>query len=332
MNVSDQFPRDPSIGRIVSVTGAKAIMLLDHINGQPRARPEMGTLLGIDTANTVVLAIVSALSVPVPAQREGDAEVWIAELGLVGELVKGPNGTITTFNRGVTLYPSLGDRVRVTVKHELSMAFCGNDETAVRVGTIRQDSSIPAMVRVDDLLGKHFAILGTTGTGKSCTTALILRSILNKNPNAHIVLLDPHNEYSTAFGSWGEVVSPRNMQLPYWLLNFEELVEVLIGDAERKAEIEILAELIPIAKGKYVTGRGKEPTSMRRNAVDPSRYTADTPVPYRISDLVSLIDERMGKLENKRDLAPYRNIKSRIEVISQDGRYAFMFGSLTVYD
>lgn len=333
MTISEpQFPRDPSIGRIVSVTGAKAIMLLDHVNGQPRARPEMGTLLGIDTAQTVVLAIVSALSVPVPAQREGESEVWIAELGLVGELVKGPDGSIRSFNRGVTAYPSLGDRVRVTVKEELSMAFCGTDETAVRVGTIRQDSSIPAMVRVDDLLGKHFAILGTTGTGKSCTTALILRSILNRNPAAHIVLLDPHNEYSTAFGEWGEVINPRNMQLPYWLLNFEELVEVLIGDNERKAEIELLAELIPIAKGRYNSGRGKEPSSMRRNSFDPSRFTADTPVPYRISDLVGLIDERMGKLENKRDLAPYRQVKSRIESISQDGRYAFMFGSLTVYD
>ena len=51
-------------------------------------RPEMGTLLAIDTANTIVLAIVSALSVPVPAQREGDSEIWIAELGLVGELLK----------------------------------------------------------------------------------------------------------------------------------------------------------------------------------------------------------------------------------------------------
>ena len=55
-------------------------------------------------------------------------------------------------------------------------------ERSVRVGSIRQDNSIPAMVRVDELLGKHFAILGTTGTGKSCTTALILRSIVAKEP------------------------------------------------------------------------------------------------------------------------------------------------------
>src|SRR6185295_5891356 len=63
-------------------------------------KPEMGTLFAIDTPNTVVLSIVSALNVPVPAHREGEGELWIAELGLVGELVKRANGS-ATFNRGV---------------------------------------------------------------------------------------------------------------------------------------------------------------------------------------------------------------------------------------
>jgi len=327
---------DPSIGRIVSVTGSKAIVLLDgasDIRLRPLAgRPEMGTLLAIDTANTIVLAIVSALSVPVPSQREGDGEVWIAELGLVGELLKAVEDGRPMFNRGVTVYPALGDRVRVAVKSELEIAFCGSGGAMVRVGSIRQDSTIPAMVRVDELLGKHFAILGTTGTGKSCTTALILRAILEKNPAAHIVLLDPHNEYATAFTPWAEIISPRNMQLPYWLLTFEELLEVLVGDGERKAEAEVLQDLIPVAKSRYNTGRFADNAKLRRGSVENSRYTVDTPVPYRISDLVALIDERMGKLENRKDLAPFRNLKHRIETISQDGRYAFMFGSLTVYD
>jgi DNA helicase HerA-like ATPase len=201
----------------------------------------------------------------------------------------------------------------------------------VRVGSIRQDSSIPAMLRVDELLGKHFAILGTTGTGKSCTTALILRSILEKNPAAHVVLLDPHNEYATAFAEWAEVISPRNMHLPYWLLTFEEIVEVLVGDGEHKTEADVLQELIPVAKSRYANNRLGD-TAKSRRTFDPARFTVDTPVPYRISDLVSLIDERMGRLENKRDLTPYRNLKHRIETVSQDARYAFMFGSLTVYD
>ena len=71
-----------------------------------------------------------------------------------------------------------------------------------------------------------------------------------------MVLLDPHNEYANAFGEWGEVISQRNMQLPYWLLTFEELIEVLFGNPqERKAEVEILQELIPMAKSRYGSGR-----------------------------------------------------------------------------
>lgn len=326
---------DRSIGRIVSVTGSKAIVLLDSAH-EGRAnlpdRPDMGTLLAIDTKDTVVLAIVSALSVPVPAQRDGETEIWIAELGLAGELWRDDTGQASRFSRGVTTYPSLGDRVRLASKAELESAFCGDPESSVRIGCIRQDVSIPAMVAVDELLGKHLAILGTTGTGKSCTTALILRAILAKNPNAHIVLLDPHNEYATAFREWAEVISPRNMQLPFWLLNFEEIVEVLISDPTRKAETEILQELIPIAKARYSAGRARDPNLRRMASFEPSRFTVDTPVPYRISDLLGLIDERMGKLENKKDLSPYRQLKSRIDAISQDGRYGFMFGSLTVYD
>ncbi len=304
------FAHDRSIGRIVSVTGSKAIVLLDGAASaklaSPGSRPEMGTLLAIEQTSTVVLAIVSALSVPVPAQRDGESEIWIAELGLVGELWHGKEGKPGAFNRGVTVYPALGDRVRVASKAELQLAFCGDGKSAVRVGCIRQDATIPAMVKVDDLLGKHFAILGTTGTGKSCTTALILRSILQANPAAHIVLLDPHNEYATAFPEWGEVISPRNMQLPYWLLTFEEIVEVLISEpANRRAEVEILQELIPICKSRYAAGvSGRKDAVVRRGVLDPGRFTVDTPVPYRISDLTSLIDERMGKLENKKDLQP----------------------------
>jgi len=328
---------DCSIGRIVSVTGSKAIVMLDneklgYKNGSIN-RPEMGTLLCITVARTVALGLVSALSVPVPAQREGDPEIWIAELNLVGELPLDENGQPGKFNRGISVYPALGDLVRIATQDELKKSFSAQGEHAVCVGAIRQDATIPAMVKTDDLLGKHFAILGTTGTGKSCTTALILRAILEKNPNAHIILLDPHNEYATAFGPMAEVVTPHNLHLPYWLLTFEELLEVLIGDpSARKNEVEILQELVPICKGRYgMASRSPVSGKLRRNSELPG-YSVDTPVPYRISELIGLIDERMGLLENKKDLSPYRLLKARIETITKDQRYAFMFGSLTVND
>lgn len=323
---------DNSIGRIVSVTGSKAIAMLDQCGlGNVGQRPEMGTLFAIETPRAVVLAIVSGLSIPVPAQRHGDSEFWMAELGLVGELSVDKKSGTCRFSRGTTAYPALGDRVRVASRSELQIAF-NDTEDGVRIGTLQQDSSITAMIAVDDLLGKHFAVLGTTGTGKSCTAALILRAILKRNAAAHIVMLDPHNEYATAFSDMAEIISPRTLQLPLWLLNFEETVEILVGDPERKAEIEILAELIPVAKARFATGRGNDANRLRRSGVDLSRCAVDTPIPYRVQDLLALIDERMGRLEHKRDLPPYRQLKNRLEQISSDHRYSFLFGALTVSD
>src|SRR5690606_24261694 len=99
-----------------------------------------------------------------------------------------------------------------------------------------------------------------------------------------------------------------------------------------KAEIEILQDLIPLAKRRYSAGRSAEPQRLRKGALDAGRFTVDTPVPYRISDLTALIDERMGKLENRKDVVPYRQLKTRIETLAQDGRYQFMFGSVMIYD
>ena len=328
---------DTSIGRIVSITGSKAVVILDHQKYRDpnyvKYRPEMGTLLAIETLTTVALGVVSALSVPMPGQTEDDPEVWIAELGLVGELRKKEDGTVGSFNRGISLYPALGDAARVANREELKCAFLDPNASAVTVGTLRQDSSIPATIKTDELLGKHFAILGTTGTGKSCTTALILRAIIEENPEGHIVLLDPHNEYSTAFKDWAEVITPHNMQLPYWLLTFEEIAEILIGSPSgRKFELELLQELIPLAKQRYGSSRARGGSSLKKTSLQSGKFTVDTPVPYLISDILHILDERMGLLENKKDLSPYRQLRTRIETVIHDARYGFMFGNMTVND
>jgi len=321
------------IGRVVSVTGSQAVVLLNEdVAGPEKAAEgaELGMVLTVETPRTVLLGIVSALSVPVPSQREAESEVRIAELELVGELSKARK----EFVRGVSVYPTLGELVFRATTQELELAYLWNSPSAVRLGSLRQDRSIPAMIDVNELLGKHFAVVGSTGTGKSCGVALILRMILEKNPKGHILLLDPHNEYATSFGDSAEVITPKNLQLPFWFLTFEEMVEVLMhGQKAREAEVEILSELILLAKASYAANRDRAPSHVvRRRADDFGGFTVDTPVPYRISDVVAFIDERMGRLENRKDLTPYRQLKTRIETISQDPRYQFMFGNLTIQD
>jgi uncharacterized protein len=328
-------PAEEKLGRIVAVTGAHAIILLDPkdsaFGAGPEKSPEIGTLMKVDTPMAITLALVSALSSPNPSQGGIDKEMRIVEVEFIGELPKGPDGRPKSFRRGVSNYPGLGDAVYGATRTELAMAYACDQETGVRVGHIQQDPTIPAMIKIDEMLGKHFAILGTTGTGKSCTVALILRRILEKNPQAHILLLDVHREYAQSFQGLSEIITPDNMSLPFWLLNFDEAVEILIGQqAGRDADVEILREMIPMAKARYLGNQRK--TAGRMGAVEASNIGVDTPIPFRTSDLVGILDEHLGKLELRNDLAPYKRLKAKLESVSRDPRYAFMFGSLTVQD
>ena len=331
----DQIER---IGRIVAVTGAHAVILIDaednSVIGSSKS-PEIGTLLKVDTLKSISLCMVSALSSPMPSHSKEDKELRIIEVEFIGELPKDSHGAPLAFRRGISCYPSLGDIVFRANKTELEKAYACDAETAIRVGHITQDSAIPAMIKIDEMLGKHFAILGTTGTGKSCTVALILRRILEKNPQAHILLLDVHREYANAFQEYAEVITPDNMNLPFWLLNFEEIVEILIGQGNtREADTEVLRELIPLAKMRYLNNQRRDRNGIvrGRESADPANVGVDTPIPYRTSDLIGLLDEYIGKLELRGELAPYKRLKARVETISRDPRYGFMFGSLTVQD
>jgi uncharacterized protein len=329
------------MGRIVAVTGAHAIVLLDYVDTmfmEGHRGPEIGTLLKAETANSITLALVSALSSPSPSNNPNDKEMRIVEVEFIGELPKGEDGVPRSFRRGVSGYPSLGDAVYRATRAELALAYACDAASSVRVGHIQQDPSIPAMIKIDEMLGKHFAILGTTGTGKSCTVALILRRILDKNPQAHILLLDVHREYAQSFQGISEIISPDNMSLPFWLLNFDEAVEILVGQhASRETDIEVLRELIPIAKQRYMGNQRRDKSGVgvgRTTAptVDIQNVGVDTPVPYRTSDLLGVIDEYMGKLELRNELSPYKRLKAKLETVSRDPRYGFMFGSLTVQD
>ncbi len=200
------------------------------------------------------------------------------EVEFIGELPKDEDGKPKSFRRGISSYPSLGDTVYRANRNELAKAYACDSETSIRVGHIQQDRTIPAMIKIDEMLGKHFAVLGTTGTGKSCTVALILRRILEKNPQAHILLLDVHREYAQSFKGLSEVISPDNMVLPFWLLNFDEAVEILIGQQSgRETDVEILRELIPLAKGRYMNNQRRDKSAITRSRFGQRQYRCRHP-------------------------------------------------------
>ena len=336
------------IGRVVSVAGSEVVFLHEKRPGRAESDDatalQIGSLVKMRTPGSTVFGMVSGLTIPVPGAKGEQGEMKIVELELLGEApinggddhgAGGGNGHANggdangggpgycCFQRGVSVFPSLGDEVFTTDQEDLRVVYARPQDSTVKIGTIHQDSGLPAYVLTDDLLGRHFAVLGTTGSGKSCAVALILRAILQRHGNAHIVLLDPHNEYWRTFGDAAEVLSPENLVLPYWLLNFEEIVEVVLGAETRDvaASTAILHDAIAAAKTQFL-----------KSADDEISVTVDTPLPYRLTDLLQHVDDEMGKLDKPEDTAPYLKIKNRLNALRADRRFAFMFGGLSVRD
>ncbi|BAL77623.1 hypothetical protein S23_44290 [Bradyrhizobium cosmicum] len=290
-------------------------------------RATVGRFVSIRCASSVIVAMITEVSCE--NLSSSDKYIAIASVDLLGEIHNAADKA--KFQRGVTNYPTIGDSVDLITSQELRTIYAPTGSDQINVGFLQQDRSVVAYVDVEEMLSKHFAVLGSTGVGKSTGVSLLLNEILKARPNLRIFLLDVHNEYGRCFGDRALVLNPRNLKLPFWLFNFEEIVDVLFGGrAGVPEELDVLAEVIPIAKGIYTQYQNTDRLGLKR--IDPKQvgFTVDTPVPYRLVDLISLIDERMGKLENRSSRIIYHKLISRIEAVRNDPRYAFMFDNANV--
>src|SRR5262245_56251753 len=289
------------IGRVHAVSGAQVVVgLSPAATTADASKATVGRFLGILSSSSVIVGMITEIAErPV---RDQDANCRsVARLDLVGEIkTKGPSGA-AYFQRGVTEYPIIGEPAMLMTERELRVIY-GGDSKLAPIGVLQQDHSIPAQIDIANLVSKHFAVLGTTGVGKSNGVAIILQRILEDQPDLRIFLIDPHNEYGRCFGDKSQVLTPRNLRLPFWLFNFEETVDAFFGGRPGvDEEVEILSEVIPLAKavyGQYKAGSNERQLTKKRDPRN-TGFGVDTPVPYRIEDLLGLIDERMGKLENR---------------------------------
>ncbi|HEX3537197.1 MAG TPA: ATP-binding protein [Stellaceae bacterium] len=327
MDGSDLFPdADLRIGRIIAVSASQAIVLLEPQKGDGRdgnAWPlEMGTLVKARTRPSTVFGLVTGLRVPLPSLEPSEKDLKLVEVDFAGEIMNEPDSG-GAFRRGVSAYPALEEPIYLANAGDLAKVYAQPTVATARIGTIHQDSAIPAYVLTDELFGKHFSIVGTTGSGKSCVVATILRAVIERNQNAHVMLLDPHSEYSQAFGDQAAVLSPGDaLYLPYWLFNFEELAEIVLGSGPSPEHVKVLGDAILAAKQQAFGKVGLDRVG-----------TIDTPTPYRISDVLRVLDAAMGSLERPESVAAYNAVKARITALQGDARYGFVFASkLTLRD
>ncbi len=188
-------------------------------------RATVGRFVSIRSSSSVIVAMITEVSCE--NLSRSDNYIAVASVDLLGEILNASDKP--KFQRGVTNYPTIGDAVDLITSQELRTIYAPTGSDQINVGFLQQDRSVIAYVDIEEMLSKHFAVLGSTGVGKSTGVSLLLNEILKARPNLRIFLLDVHNEYGRCFGDRALVLNPRNLKLPFWLFNFEEIVDVLFG-------------------------------------------------------------------------------------------------------
>ncbi len=318
---------DLVIGLVSAISRGSAQIMLDiaameKLSGQSDTSIAMGGQVGSQIKMRVgqrwLVATVRTLALDVRSDSHVLADVDFLGEGEQEQLT----GRIFRFRRGVTRFPVPGIEVQPVSSADMAEIYAAHEETCVEIGTVYPTTATRAALLVDSLLGKHFALLGSTGTGKSTAAALILHRICDLSPEGHIVMIDPHGEYGAAFAGNGQVYNAGNLELPYWLLNFEEHCEMLVTSKgpERAQDCDILAKCLLAAR------------SRNRLAEGIGRLTVDSPVPYLLSDLATILQNEMGKLDKGTNTLPYLRLRTRLDEIRSDPRFSFMFSGMLVAD
>jgi uncharacterized protein len=323
----------PPLGRVLSVRGSQAKVEFPAVSAHDleEARVTVGKFVGIRAGKSLLLGVVTDVALTTEVVVDGSKFAAVAHLDIVGEILD-HDSPAAQFRRGVTTYPAISDTATTVGSRELGLMFGLSDPDVITVGQLQQDRTTGAFVSTNDMLNKHFAVLGSTGVGKSSAVALMIHELLGARPDLRIFMLDAHNEYGHCFGERAQVLSPGNLKLPFWMFNFEEIIDVFFGGRPGlQEEVDILAEVIPFAKAAYAQQRGVgDRTLFKRGELKSGGSMVDNPVPYRIAELLSQLDARMGKLENRASRMVYHRLITRIESICNDQRYAFMFDNANV--
>jgi len=163
-------------------------------------------------------------------------------------VLKSEKENLYVFKRGVQTFPSIGEPVLIPTDNQLRAIVQSGANRHVQIGTSPLAANAEVSVDPDRLFGRHLAVLGNTGSGKSCTVAGLIQWSINaatvakKNPNARFIILDPNGEYSKVFKDKGRVFNVNSdenpLEVPLWFWNSAEWSS--FTQASAKAQMPLL--------------------------------------------------------------------------------------------
>jgi hypothetical protein len=290
--------------------------LVRELNGKVYLIGQIGTYVLIPVARLVMIGMVTEFKKTDVAENGQAVQRYVMTVNLVGTVKQGK------FERGVSIIPPVEAPVYFAEDSDLNVVFSVFRKSEFSVGGLSLFEKERAFLEPNKFFGKHIAILGSSGAGKSCTVSSLLQKV-SGFPDTNIIILDIHNEYSTAFPVDGQHLNVAELELPYWLMSFDEMVEVFIDpkDEHSGSQTTVLKDLITESK------RGKNPELSES-------ITIDTPVTFDLNEVRAkmqfLDSEKISGLgaSGSKDgpfYGKFSRFLVRLDSRLNDPRYAFIF-------
>lgn len=362
-----QARKELKIGKIIEVSGNNLRIEIDDnvneliraVDGQVYPVGQMGSIIKVHFGRKLLFAFVQSLKMRSELIADDSSQLInaaddarILEADLFGQGFWSNKHTRLEFSRGVETYPLPLQSAYICLNDELEAVYKAAESNAqdeaispmVPIGNYIGGNNAVCRANIDKLFGHHFAILGSTGSGKSGTVASILHSVLDHRPEGvtlkpRIVMIDPHGEYASAFGDRAKVYRAYNdasvaddetelLKLPYWLMSSDELRSLVIGKTEHEATAQnnIVYEAIAysrLTEAGFVQDVGLGPVG----GIEPTlcegitgeqvlNFDRDKPVPFKLAQFIKHIDKVQGrKLNDTKNHPPSSSERQRIEGI-----------------
>ena len=297
---------------------------------------QIGSYVVIRQGLVQIIAMVTrmteqeALAVPT-IETPGEPDARLPYAKRIARLT--PIGSISTdghFARGVGQYPTTGAEVYAIGSAEITKMFERFHAEGFAVGALTTHPSIKVSLHATNLFGRHFAILGQTGSGKSWTVASVVQNAVAEMPRAHIIILDLHGEYCWKLKDGKHHyafddaivrhVDARELEIPYWLMTYAELCDLLIDQTDFSAHNQTTVFRDALREQRLIEGK----------RLELERTTLDTPVYFNIGEIRKALEAKNGLVQGATKMVKgpltgaFDNFLMRLDSKLNDVRYDFL--------
>ncbi|MFZ3114667.1 MAG: ATP-binding protein [Syntrophales bacterium] len=358
------FDAPSKLGKVVSVDTSRVLIAVENAALLPRAA--VGSLVAIQgtTAQEFLIGMTERVTRQLreqTAQPDAMAPTTLAMEVVPDDSLRAAllgtyrtiEGTVRNrFKRGADSFPQI-DRDCFLIEGSNLQRFMGllgkdlDDTQRLELGHFAIDHSAAAIANGDRFFQRHAAILGSTGSGKSYAVSLILERAYARK-YANIIVFDMHGEYASLanpparkdgavpipiaavfkIAGPGDLAKPPEnaLFLPYWLLNREEMLSMILDRSDQNAPNQASRFTLHVRNLKEATLTVEKKTDVK------ATFTVDSPIPYKLNELIQRLEQdnttkgvgKTGPVKGEWEDRLTRFI-SRLTAKAEDRRYGFMF-------